>query len=158
MTVAYILVGMPGYGKSTWIANMFPAGANCPIILSTDNHIERFAYALGLSYNEGFKQFVDSATTLMHAELAIAVKHNLSVVWDQTNLTVAKRKMIIKALENYHKVAVVFDIAGGSEEWARRRANRPGKVIPRAVLQQMQRTYVPPTFDEGFDDIIDAMT
>jgi tRNA uridine 5-carbamoylmethylation protein Kti12 len=56
-------------------------------------------------------------------------------------------------LPNYQAIAVVMPTIEHSELY-RRLTSRPGKIIPNAVVQQMQDQYQKPTKEEGFDTII----
>jgi predicted kinase len=52
MPTLYVLVGVPGSGKSTWIAQQDWA-RDCAVV-STDNFVEDYAKQVGSSYSEVF--------------------------------------------------------------------------------------------------------
>ena len=149
--VLYVLVGLPGSGKSTWCAKH----AKDMIVISTDEHIERAAKAQDKTYAEVFPSEIDNAVGRILDMRRYAISGNKSFVWDQTNLTAQKRINIIEYVpSNYKKVAVVFEIS--PEELNDRLTARKssGKIIPSNILQAMIDSYVPPTKEEGFDEII----
>lgn len=147
-----MLCGIPTSGKSTYVQKL---QLEDYILLSTDNYIEQMADHMGLTYNTAFDGLVGEATKDMERRLKLAVRNDLSIVWDQTNLTPSARKRkLSKVPLQYEKTAVWFDIP--LEEAMIRNQQRPGKVIPGSVLKQMFRTFVPPTTSEGFDLIIKA--
>lgn len=153
MPTLYVLVGVPGSGKSTWIAKQ-PFDWNNTVIASTDNYVEKVAKQQGKTYNDVFKDAMPAAIGDMMRTVKDAVKNNYNIVWDQTSTSVAARKKKLVAVpDTYRKVAVVFSTPE-KKEHERRLGNRPGKVIPADVLHQMQSTMTIPTKAEGFDDIV----
>ena len=144
----YMLVGVPGSGKSTWIKN----NKHDAVVLSTDNYIERYAMKTGKTYNDMFKELIDVATNEMGRDLEYAVKNNRDIIWDQTNLTVKSRKgKLNKIPKDYKKVAVYFSVPKDLRD---RLASRPGKTIPEPVIISMINQLQPPTKEEGFDEIV----
>lgn len=153
MPTLYVLVGVPGSGKSTWISKQ-PFDWNNTVIASTDNYVEKVARQQGKTYNDVFKDAMPAAIAHMMRTVKDAVTNNYDIVWDQTSTSVAARKKKIVAVpDTYRKVAVVFQTPN-KKEHDRRLNNRPGKVIPNDVLQNMQNTMTIPSKAEGFDEVI----
>lgn len=150
MPTVYVLVGVPGAGKSTWIRNQDWA-RDCAIV-STDNHVEQEASRQGMTYNEVFKDYMPTAVKLMAQDVVNAREAGQDIIWDQTSTTVASRKKKFNMLPNYHAVAVVFPTPEPAE-LERRLASREGKNIPWNVMQGMISGLKPPTVEEGFDEI-----
>ena len=146
----YQLIGVPGSGKSTWIAQQEWA-KDCSIV-STDHRIEVFARELGRTYSEVFDLFMPAAVRAMSAQVALAQQQGRDIVWDQTSVSVASRAKKFAALPDYEHVAVVF-ATPESEELTRRLAQRPGKTIPDSVMQNMINTFELPTESEGYREI-----
>jgi predicted kinase len=151
-----MMCGIPCSGKSTYIqqgldyASFFDTGYT---FLSTDNYIEKKAKKERKSYNEIFDYTIKEATEEMNKLLEFAINNDMSIVWDQTNLTPKVRKKKIKKIpEHYTKIAVYNQIS--LEDAIKRNKNRTEKVIPKRVLIQMYSVFVPPTEEEGFDKII----
>jgi predicted kinase len=152
MPIAYILVGVPASGKSTWVANQKWA-KDC-VVTSTDKFVDEYAISKNKTYSEVFNAFMPTAIEYMLEEVREARENNDTIVWDQTSTTVASRAKKIKMLSEYHKIAVVFKIPEPAEH--QRRLNRPGKVIPKNILKSMIDEFQIPTFEEGFDEIWNA--
>ena len=153
MPKLYVLVGVPGSGKSTWIANQMFDWTKT-VVASSDGHIERHAKSLNKTYNDVFKDFAPTAMKLMNADVSDAVEKGYDIVWDQTNTSVKARSFKIKAVpDTYEKIAVMF-MTPDDKEHARRLANRPGKNIPDDVIANMKAQLEIPTEKEGFDNII----
>ena len=84
-----------------------------------------------------------------------AIKNNLPVIWDQTNLTAKIRDKKLRRFPNdYAKIAFVLKTPD-KEEWERRLKSRPGKTIPEHILKNMLDQFRVPTYDENFDLIVD---
>lgn len=150
MATVYVLVGVPGSGKSTWIQNQDWA-QDC-VVVSTDAFVEQEAQRQGRTYNEVFDDYMPTAVKLMADQVVAARDAGKDIVWDQTSTTVASRRKKFAMLPNYHAVAVVFPTPEPAE-LERRLASRPGKSIPWNVMQGMISGLKLPTEEEGFDEI-----
>ena len=150
MNKLYVLVGVPGSGKSTWVANQRWA-SECAYV-STDMHVEAYAKEQGKTYSEVFDEYMPQAIKLMAEQVNQARKEGKDVVWDQTNTTIKSRAKKFKMLPDYEAVAVVFTTPD-DEELRRRLKSRPGKHIPQRVIYQMKEHWQDPTLEEGFKEI-----
>lgn len=148
----YVLVGVPGSGKSTWIKNQDWA-IGIPVV-STDFYIDEYAIQQGKTYNEVFEERMPVAVRLMANQVLVCKANNRDIIWDQTSTSVKARKKKFNMLPDYYKIAVVFKTPE-PEELERRLSSRPGKNIPRSVQLSMaeQLEKSPPTLEEGFDEI-----
>ena len=149
MPKVYVLVGVPGSGKSTWVGNQDWA-KDC-VYVSSDKHIDEYAASVGKTYNEVFKEYATTAVSQMLDDVVAAREAGKDIIWDQTSVNVKSRKKKFSMLPNYYHIAVVFPTPGPEEH--ARRLNRPGKHIPKDVLESMINTFVMPTEEEGFKEI-----
>lgn len=149
MSKLYMLIGVPAAGKSTWIAEQDWA-RDC-VLVSTDKLIDIEAGRQGKTYNDVFKDYIDTATKLMNEHVREAVAAGKDIIWDQTNTGRKSRAIKLAMAPDYYKIAVVFDTPA-EDEWQRRLDSRPGKHIPKAVLKAMSVGLQLPTEDE-FDEI-----
>jgi len=150
MPVCYQLIGVPGSGKSTWIANQ-PWTKDC-VIVSTDNHVDAYARSVGKTYNEVFSDYMPTAVNLMADDVVRARTAGKDIIWDQTSTTVASRRRKFNMLRDYRHIAVVFPTPE-VDELDRRLSARPGKNIPGSVILRMISQFDMPTVDEGFSEI-----
>lgn len=150
MPTLYMLVGVPGSGKSTWVSNQNWTG-DCTVV-SSDRFIDDEAARLGKTYNDIFNDYVKIATKLMENHVAVAQANNLNIIWDQTNVSAKSRAKKLAMLPNYEKIAVVFKTPDEAE-LTRRLASRPGKSIPDIAMRSMIDNFEMPTEDEGFKEI-----
>jgi predicted kinase len=151
-----MLIGVPGSGKSTWIANNadhVDAQENL-FIASTDDLIEAHALLEGKTYNEVFKDYIKSAEKGMYMDLALATANDMDIIWDQTNLTRKSRaKKLIMIPDHYLKIAQFFPVPE-KEELERRLASRLGKTIPSHIIESMRVSVEFPCLSEGFHQIV----
>ena len=150
MPKVYMLIGVPGSGKSTWIKNQ--AWAKGMPVVSTDYFVEEEAKRQGKTYSEVFDEYMPIAVRLMVNQALICQANNKDVIWDQTSTTVNSRKKKFNTLPGYEHIAVVFRTPD-AEELAKRLASRPGKNIPEAVMKNMIDNFEMPTEEEGFKEI-----
>jgi predicted kinase len=154
MTTLYVLVGVPGSGKTTWIGHQ-TFDWDTTVVISTDKYVEQHAQLVGKTYSEVFQDYMPIAVEKMAQSAVEAFRDNKVVIWDQTSTSVSTRaKKLRMAPKYYTKVAVVF--ATPSKYIHDKFLDRPGKEIPSEVIQDMIAKFAYPTLDEGFDKIIDA--
>lgn len=153
MPKAYILVGVPGSGKSTWIAQA-PLDWTNTVIASTDNYVEKEAKRQEKTYTEVFKDVMPDAVKDMAKTVTDAVQNKQDIVWDQTSTTAYTRAKKLRMLpDDYEVIAVVFHTPPASV-LMKRLASRPGKEIPWEIVSNMIGKFEMPTEAEGFDQII----
>ena len=153
MPKLYVLVGVPGSGKSTWVSQQ-EWTSRCAYI-STDQYVEAYATGLNKTYNEVFEEVMPTCVRQMTDAVIIARANQQDIIWDQTSTTIASRKKKFNMLPDYYKIAVVFSVPE-TEEHKRRLTSRPGKIVPQRVIIQMINDYLSPTLEEGFNEIWSA--
>ena len=151
MPVCYQLVGVPGVGKSTWVKNQTHLLGLT--IVSTDYWVEQYAKSQAMTYSDVFEVAMPYAIEQMLEQVRLASKYNHSIVWDQTSTTIASRKKKFHMLPNYEHVAVVF-ITPNRDELDVRLSGRPGKHVPKNVVDSMIAGFQMPTLEEGFKEIV----
>ena len=150
MPKLYVLVGVPGSGKSTWAHSQ--EWFNDCVYISTDQYVEEWASSVGKTYSEVFEEYMPMAVARMAGAVNGAKSIGQDIIWDQTSTTLASRTRKFNMLPDYEHIAVVFRTPD-EEELACRLASRPGKVIPEHVLHDMIWNFEMPTEEEGFKEI-----
>lgn len=150
MKKLYVLVGVPGSGKSTWVKNQ--KWADECVVVSTDEFVEDYAKECGQTYSEVFDDYMPTAVKLMTEKVIRAREAGMDIIWDQTSTSTVTRAKKLRMLPDYYKIAVVFR-RPDDEELKRRLASRPGKNVPWTVIEQMWGSWEDPTEEEGFDEI-----
>lgn len=153
MPTLYMLIGVPGSGKSTWVKQHQTSNT---LIASSDDYIEKQAARLGSTYSDVFNDFVKAGNTHAIETARKAFSNKMDLIWDQTNLTkIGRRNKLKMAPHNYKKVAVFFSTPH-EDVLKKRLSSRSGKNIPDYVISSMIKTIEKPTRDEGFDAVIIA--
>ena len=151
MSVCYQLVGVPGAGKSTWVKNQTLISDYT--LVSTDYWIEQYAKLSDMTYSEVFESTMPYAIEQMIEQVKLSRKFNANIIWDQTSTTIASRKKKFNMLPNYEHIAVVF-ITPNRDELDVRLSGRPGKHVPKNVIDSMIVGFEMPTLEEGFKEIL----
>lgn len=147
MAFLYMMIGLPGVGKSHFIS----VSDMKAIILSSDMYIEHYAESLGKTYNDVFKDYVAEANELFFEDLKEAARYNQDIIIDRTSLTVKSRKKILDMFPNHTKFAQV--IMASTEKHELQLKQRIGKSIPEEVMERMKKSFEYPTYNEGFQYI-----
>ncbi len=149
---AYVLVGLPGSGKSTWAA----AHPEKLPVASTDSFIESHAAEHGLDYAEAFKTAYPQAVQAMKQTVEGYIAARTPFIWDQTNLVPQERQQIYNILHPTHRVIyVVFMVP--LDVCLRRHAERPrkgGRVVDEKRIAMLARDTVFPRSQDPHDEII----
>lgn len=144
----YMLIGVPGSGKSTWRSKHKSAAT----VASSDDYLDAVASNSGTTYNEVFKDHIKAANDYAIQSARAGFERGDDVIWDQTNTSRKSRASKLAMVpDNYRKVAVFFPTPSDLKQ---RLASRKGKTIPEPIILSMINTLEPPTKDEGFDEIL----
>jgi predicted kinase len=138
----YVLVGLPGSGKTTWLARLGKPSLSSDAIR---------ALITGDEANQEHNRLVFSLLrSLVRARLAAGCNET----WiDTTALTRRERRSWVRLaqMRGCPVEAVYFDTP--IEVCMARNAARE-RVVPAAAMQRMARRLTPPTLDEGFQRIV----
>ncbi|QDJ96381.1 putative kinase [Xanthomonas phage Xoo-sp13] len=151
-----VMVGLPGSGKDFIINRMLKDNPGDYYIASTDAFIEAAATEQGKTYSEVFDDEIKKATQRMNCEVDEAIRQRRSVIWNQTNMARKKRVGILSRFpKDYYKTCVV--VTAPTEihlERVSARAKATGKHISTGIIMSMQASYIEPSTEEGFDEIV----
>lgn len=154
----FMMVGLPGSGKSTWISKYLEENRNPNLVIaSSDQYIEEVAARAGITYNMAFPGAAKDAMKYVDLVVDLAIQNSSDLIWDQTNLSVKSRAPRLARFKDYHKTAV-YVYCDDAMEHHRRLSNRPGKNIPPKIMNSMMLQLQKPTLSEGFDEIIEVPT
>jgi predicted kinase len=138
------VVGLPGVGKSSVIANKFPNAT----VISNDAVVQAYADKHNITYNEAYKLVPweeVTKTCRTQFDAAVARKDSIIVI-DNTHMTKKSRARYQAKGYERHCIIVTCD----EDERVRRNSLRVGKVIPDKAIEEMKRFYQEPSSDEGF--------
>jgi predicted kinase len=147
-----LLVGPPLSGKTFYIKRNYP---DTKVISRDDLVMEVYGSD---NYSEAFKNVNQKEVDrLLDLRLKDANLNKENVIVDMTNLSPKRRKQTLRYFSNdYDKVAIAFPILEDVEYSERNNMRKinENKWIPPFVLKSMLDSYIVPTLDEGFNNII----
>jgi predicted kinase len=136
-----VLVGLPGCGKSTWLARIgvTPLSSDAIRLLLADDMTDQSIHG---------RVFLTIRYLLRHR---LAIGRPVSFV-DATHLTAAERRPYVELARAYgcDVEAVFFDVP---LEVCRERNRNRGRVVPEDALERMAAKLAPPRIEEGFTKI-----
>ena len=155
MKTLAVMVGLPATGKSTLVEEILQTYKGAHVI-STDAYIEKVASTLGKTYDDLWEFSIKEATFAMNEQAEALFKRGEDMIWDQTNLGQGKRRKLINRAKSHGYHCYCYSVIPAKRGFERevlekRLANRPGKTVPAAVIENMFETYVVPSTDEGFE-------
>lgn len=145
MPKLYMMVGLPGSGKSTYIRD------NLDYIpcISSDAYIDDYARSINSTYEAVFDHYIKEAEIHMWSYAKSERVRKSDVVIDRTNLSVKSRRRWL----NYYKGWEPHCIVVSTEDVFERNLKRADKKIPLDVIRKMSSSYQVPTYSEGFKSI-----
>nr|DAZ15604.1 MAG TPA: AAA domain protein [Caudoviricetes sp.] len=145
MSIFYMMVGLPASGKST-VANSL--GGNV-IVRSSDELRDKLLGDINdMSNNSG-------VFDILHSLVKSDLYCGKDVVYDATNIYPKYRKEFLQSLHllNCKKVCIFMNIPF-YDCW--RRNSQRDRVVPFEAMDRMRERLIPPTMDEGWDEIFEV--
>ena len=144
--VLYMMCGVPGSGKTTWVKNHIP---------KTAAHISRDAIRFSLL---GTDDDYFSKETEVFDEFCTQIKENLEkgidVYADATHLNASSRAKVLNKVKNSARNIVAICIEEPVEICLERNRLRAGLAyVPPSVIRRMFYQYTRPEHSEGFSNI-----
>jgi len=134
---AFLLSGLPGAGKSTWLA-----GRPDLAVVSLDDLRDQ----LDVDHADGQGPVIAAARERTREHL----RSGRPFAWDATNLSRALRGNLIELCRDYRfRVHIVYCEVPAAEQRRRNRARPAAQVVPAAALARMQRRWSVPAPDEA---------
>ena len=147
----YLMCGIAGAGKSTWIAN------HKQFFDGTVNVVSRDAIRFSL-LKEGEDYFSKEKQCWAEyvAQAKKSILENDNTILDATHLNVFSRGRILHQLKDVLKDvsvnAIVIDV--DAETAIKQNSSREGRAfVPPTAIREMKKDFVIPTLDEEFDKI-----
>ena len=144
--MVYILVGLPGSGKTTWAKNV-QAKLKAAIV---SRDMVRFSI-YGLEFDRDYEDKVNRIFWSIYLTL-LDLKEKIIII-DCTNLRKQTRLSLLKAAHQRQRkvVAVIFDIA---PEICWQRKHSTESAMKYEEFQVLAKVYEPVNQEEGFEEII----
>jgi len=145
----YIMVGLPGSGKSTYIENNLKGIK----VVSRDNALMEYGKSVGKTgtYSEVWASLTDAdqkeVDKKLQKDLSDAKRGSDDFIVDMTNLSWKSRKKQMNGLKNHRVEMIVFTTS--LDTVVLRNAQRVGKTIPTKVLTDMAKRFEMPLYGEN---------
>ena len=146
----YMMVGAAGAGKSTYIKNYFPDAFD----VSRDR--ARFDVMAKYKTDDYFAHEKEAFNTYINRINSAIERECETVVLDATHLTPKSRKKVLCRI-NIPKDAKLYAVVVRPtlEKHIKQNAQRTGKeFVPVDAIVKQYNSYVEPTCEEGFDNVI----
>lgn len=144
MTV-YVMVGIPGSGKSTYAKKLEANGAVwVSLDVIRDNQVAKSGTRNEKKvFSEGLRQ------------MKKALEDGKDVICDSTNVYPEKREKYLKEAKKYNAKCVAFFINTDKKTCLERNSLREGNAkVPAIAIHSLAKKLVPPTIEEGFDEVV----
>ena len=147
----YVMVGVPGSGKSTTIKKIQKSDQNVVVVCP-----DEYRKQLGKSYNY-FKEEGKIWNQLCPTDIKQSLSNGKSVIFDATNVAIKRRKSILQWVSklDVEKVSVVVEVPLPIA-LRQNQMRDPDKIVPDHVIKNMFKSFVYPSTVEGFDKVINA--
>lgn len=143
MSKLIMLIGLPAAGKSYWSEKYIQGNPDTILVSSDSIRAEVFGDVNDQKHNA-------EVFNIVHKRVVAAIKSGKDAILDSTNLSRKRRIHFIKSIPDCLAEAIVFAIP--FELCCERNAARE-RVVPQSAMERMYRSFQPPHYAEGFDDI-----
>lgn len=140
-----VMVGLPASGKSTVSRDYQRRGYH---VVNPDSIRLRF----GVQYSGEIEKEI---WTIAYAELKGYLKLGRDVVFDATNLTRAQRKPLVQIAKSYGVRVTAHTLFTPLDRCLERNEERETPV-PRETIIKKEQVLIPPTREEGFDQLLET--
>ena len=145
----YLMMGVPGSGKSTYVKNILKYG---DIYVSRDE----IRYSLLTEEDDYFAKETEVIKLFIQTinEALVNRDYQGNVYADATHLSPKGRAQVLNQLKNKNKVSVIYlDIP--LNIILKRNAQREGRAfVPEKVVRRMYNSIILPTKEEGIEKLI----
>jgi len=138
-----VMVGLPGSGKSTFAEKLEKSRYNYRLV-STDKIRSMFG-------NEESQENNYQVFDIAYNKIEHYLNLGYNVIFDATNLRLKYRRKLFKRFNEFDQVAVFMNT--NIEECKKRNNNRP-RHVPLEVIENMEKTMIRPTLEEGYSGIV----
>lgn len=138
----YVMIGLPGAGKDTWIKNNLP---NIECVVCRDDIRAELGYCSSGEKIVGTPEQENIVTNTFNTALLMQVRSGKDVVINNTNLRKKYRMQYHRLLKDFDLNWVYIVIKAPSlQDNIKRRSGQ----IPPEVFERLEKSYEPPTPDE----------
>ena len=149
MSTLYVMCGVPGSGKSTWLKNHTKAGDK---IVSRDEI--RFSL---IKEGEEYFSKENEVFEIFCFEIQTALNKGFDVYADATHINRGSRRKLLNEVAKYANEVIAIEMTTPVSIALERNEKREGlRYVPPSAIKRMYSQYEEPDYDEGFDKILIA--
>lgn len=151
MNKVYIMMGLPGSGKSTFLKNYIKPLCNINIAKIVSRDEIRFSL---LKEGEDYFSHEEEVKKIFWETINNALIDGYNVFVDQTSLNKASRKLLLNHIYKNIDINIIF-VDTPCFNCIENNDTRIGTkaFVPKGVIRRMSCQLEPPTYDEGFKNI-----
>ena len=145
MNKLIMLIGLPASGKTSFTKTLQCSYKNDDIEIISSDAIRKELFG-----SEEEQKYNNKVFEEVYKRARFSIQHKKITVIDATNLNRKRRIGFLKSIPDCLAEAIVFAIP--FELCCERNAARE-RVVPQSAMERMYRSFQPPHYAEGFDDI-----
>ncbi|MBQ2591854.1 MAG: ATP-binding protein [Candidatus Riflebacteria bacterium] len=143
----YIMCGVSGSGKSTFLSKYIENQENC-FVISRD----KIRFAL-LKDSDDYFKYESIVKKMFYSGITAALQMGYDVFADQTSLTIAARRKLVGNVQGFSGVNAIW-IDTPLVTCIEQDSQREGRAFVGArKITTMFNSFIPPSFKEGFSQI-----
>lgn len=151
MSTLYVMCGIPGSGKSTWVKNN---------LTENDKHISRDEIRFSMvNRREEYFSKEDKVFEQFCLDIAAALKKGYNVFADATHINRGSRRKLLQQVAMYADSIKAIEVCTPISIALERNEGRKDeglRYVPPSAIKRMYSQYEEPDYDEGFDEILIA--
>jgi len=144
MNKLYMMVGLPGSGKSTY-AKELSIKENAIVYASDNLRGELFE-------NEDIQNRNNELFTELHKRIKQDLSEGKNVIYDATNISYKRRKAFLEEIKKFNTYKICCLKATPYDKCLEQNENR-GRFVPEHIIKKMYLNFDIPAYFEGWDEI-----
>lgn len=146
MATLYMLVGLPGSGKSYYANTLCMISGNARIFSSDKIREELFN-------DENAQNDNELVFNTLNSRVVACLESGIDAIYDATNINYKRRRAFLNSLKKIPVTKTCIFMAVPFEKCLERNNNR-ARIVPEEVIKRMYLNFDVPMYCEGWDDVL----